>query len=66
MSLKYMPVTWSKLCLTFLMCVETMYHLNYSGQESKKNNVQFMILTYLWPWNKVWKMVWFAKPYKWL
>ena len=25
---------------------------NYSGQESK-NNLQFMILTYLWPWNKV-------------
>ena len=26
--------------------------LNYSGQESEKN-LQFMILTYLWPWNKV-------------
>ena len=25
---------------------------NYSGQESQ-NNLQLMILTYLWPWNKV-------------
>ena len=26
--------------------------LNYSGQESK-NNLQFIILTHLWPWNRV-------------
>ena len=26
--------------------------LNYSGQEFQ-NNLQFMILTYVWPWNKV-------------
>ena len=55
MSLKYTPVTQSILCLVFLMHVETMHHLNYSGQESrgKKKKLQCMILTYLWPWNKV-------------
>ena len=36
-----------------LMYVAAMLCLNYSGQESKKNNLQFMILTYLLPWNKV-------------
>ena len=33
MSLKYTPVTQSILWLIFLMCVKTMQHLNYSGQE---------------------------------
>ena len=28
--------------------------LHYSGQESQ-NNLQFIVLTYLWPWNKVTK-----------
>ena len=35
-SLKYMPVTQSILHLIFLMCVATMHGLNYSGQESIK------------------------------
>ena len=43
MSLKHTPVTQSILCLIFL---------RYSEEESK-NNLQFMILTYMWPWNKV-------------
>ena len=34
--------------------------LTYSGQDAK-NTLQFMILTYLWPWNKV--KVWIARPW---
>ena len=37
-----------------------MQNLNYSGQESK-NNLQFMIRTYLWPWNKV-KIIKLVEP----
>ena len=36
MSLQYKPVAQSILCLIFLMYVATVHHLNYSGQESKK------------------------------
>ena len=36
MSLKYTPVKQSTLCLTFLMYVKTIQHLNYRGQDSKK------------------------------
>ena len=54
------PVTW---CLLHLLHTKQTVHdlfnvcsnhasLNYSEQESK-NNLQFMILTYRWPWNKV-------------
>ena len=49
MSLKYTPVTQSKLCLIFLMYAAT---VNYCGEDSK-HILQFMILKYLWPWNKV-------------
>ena len=37
--------------------------LNYTGQESE-NNLQFMIHTYLWPWNKVKSsnLVWIVRP----
>ena len=38
MSLKYTLVTESFLCLTFLMYVRTIQHLNYSGQESKNKS----------------------------
>ena len=36
MSLQYIPVTQSILCLIFLMFIRTIQHLNYSGQESEK------------------------------
>ena len=36
MSRKYTPVTQSILCLIFLMYVRIIQHLNYGGQESKK------------------------------
>ena len=45
------------LCMIFLMYVATIQYLNYSRQkskqESKKHNLHFTFLTYLWPWNKV-------------
>ena len=44
MPLRYTPVTQSILCLIFMMSVATIPP--YSGQESK-NNLLFMILTYL-------------------
>ena len=36
MSLEYIPVTQSILCLMFLMYVRTIQSLNYGEQESKK------------------------------
>ena len=47
MSLKYTQVTQSSLCLIFSLCAGTMHHLNYSEQESKKNYLQIIILTYV-------------------
>ena len=35
LSVKYTPVTQSRLCLIFLMCIATMHRLNYSGQEAR-------------------------------
>ena len=49
MSLENTPVTESILCLILLMWVAPL--LNYSGQESK-NNLHYMIVTYLWPSKK--------------
>ena len=49
MSLKYAPATKSTLCLILLI---NHAPLTYSGQASK-NTLRYMILTYLWPWNKV-------------
>ena len=46
-------VTQIILCIIFLVHVAAIRHLNYSGQESKTCNVQFIFLTHLWPWNKV-------------
>ena len=51
-SLKNTPVMQSMMCLIFLRCVATTRHIHCSGQESE-NNLQFMILTYLWSWQKV-------------
>ena len=49
MSLKLRTwVTKSILCLIFLMHGATIQHLHYSTQKS--NDLQFMILTELWPW----------------
>ena len=62
MSLKYTPDT--KHIVFDLFIVTTMQHwLYYSGGKSK-NNLQLMILTYLWPWNKVKviKLVRIARP----
>ena len=36
-----------------LLYVATRHHLNYNGQKSKKTTCKNMILTYLWPWNKI-------------
>ena len=49
MSLKYMLVTQHTVLDLFKVC-SNHAPLNYSGQESEIN-LQFMILTYLWPWN---------------
>ena len=52
-SLDYTPESHkSYLALSFLMCVATKEHLNRRGQESKTCNLQFFVLTHLWPWNK--------------
>ena len=37
----------------FFISVATMHRFIYSGQEWKKFKLLFMILTYLWPWNKI-------------
>ena len=47
MPLKYTSVKLNRLCLIFLMYVRPIQGLNYGGQESKKSNLQFMILTRL-------------------
>ena len=53
-ALKYTPVTQSVLCLILLIYVRTTQSLNYGGQESFFFfKLQLMILTHLWPWNKV-------------
>ena len=58
MSLKYIQVTQSILCLIFLMYVAAIKHSNYSGQKESLEQpyLQLMILTHLWPWNNV-KMI---------
>ena len=43
MSLMYLPVTQSILCLIFLMYVAAMHHLNYREQES----INFFFLQFL-------------------
>ena len=45
--LKYTPMTQSIMCRNYFMYVLTIHSLNYGGQESKKNNLQFMTLTTL-------------------
>ena len=49
---KYIPVTLKHTVLDLFNVCSNHATLNYSGQEFK-HNLQFMILTYLWPWNKV-------------
>ena len=56
MPLRYTPITQSILCLIFMMSVATIPP--YSGQESK-NNLLFMILTYLWPWKGQGHKIWY-------
>ena len=46
-------VTQIILCTIFIMYVATIQYLNHWRQESKTLNLQFIFLTYLWPWNKV-------------
>ena len=55
MSLKYTTVTQSIRRLIFLMCVATIVDKVDKNlkQNKHKNPNQFMILTHLWPWNKV-------------
>ena len=53
MPLKSTLVTQSILRLIFSTYVATRHRLNYTGQESIKNNLRFVILTQPWPWNKV-------------
>ena len=47
MSLKYIPVTQSSLCLIFFMYTATMHCLNYGGQSSKE---QFAVISWLVSW----------------
>ena len=64
MFLKYTPVTQNIPCLIFLMYGRNTQRLNYGGQESKKNNLQFMILLHLWPWtgSRSSNLVWIGRP----
>ena len=52
MCIKYTPVTQSQPCLIFFMCVATIYHKT-TVDKNLKINLHFMIITYLWPWNKL-------------
>ena len=46
------PVVWQAVVLDHFNVCSNHAPLNYNGQESKYN-LQFMILIFLWPWNKV-------------
>ena len=48
----YTRVTQIILCIIPFMHAATIQHLNYRGQESKTCDLQFIFLTYLWPWNR--------------
>ena len=53
----YLPRTHTRFsqiitCMILLMYDTTVQCKNYSWQESKMYNLQFIFLTHLWPWNK--------------
>ena len=48
----HIRVTQIILCISFIMYVASIQHLNYRGQESKTRNLQLIFLTHLWPYTK--------------
>ena len=50
-TLQYTLVSHKSYCAWSFQCVATIQYIDYSGQDSKKHNIQSMSLTHLWPGN---------------